>query len=116
MGDFGTAERDADCPVSLDMLGHLYRANPAAVPDILRHLPEDSRARLALFCYNRSHLRELALTVAADCSPVRLGELAGTLGQVLALQCKGKTHAFGIAAPVTGVRPKAKITLAGGRA
>jgi hypothetical protein len=42
--------------------------------------------------------------------------LAGTLGQVLAVQCKGKTHAFGIAAPVTGVRPKAKITLAGGRA
>jgi hypothetical protein len=115
MGDFGMAEPDATCPVSLDTLGQLYRANKLSVPDILRDVPEDKRARLALFCYNRSHLRDLALTIAETCDPVRLGELAGTLGQVLAAQCRSKVRSFGIEPGATGIRPKAKISLAGGR-
>jgi hypothetical protein len=115
MGDFGIAEPDATCPVSLDTLGQLYRANKMSVADILRDVPEDRRARLALFCYNRSHLRDLALTVAETCDPVRLGELAGTLGQVLAAQCRSKVRSFGVEPAASGFRPKAKISLAGGR-
>jgi hypothetical protein len=46
---------------------------------------------------------------------VRLGELAGTLGQVLAAQCRSKVRSFGVEPAVSGFRPKAKISLAGGR-
>ena len=43
----------------------------------------DVRAMLALFCYRRAHLHELALTIAASCAERDLVQLGGRVGSVL---------------------------------
>jgi hypothetical protein len=111
MGEFGLAEAEASCPVSLDVLGQLYRSDKSSVVEMLKDFPEDKRARLALFCYNRSHLRDLALAIAETCDASRLAELAGTLGQVLAAQCRGHLQNFGRESAPIG-HSRAKISLA----
>jgi hypothetical protein len=103
---------EADCPVPLDLLGQLYRAEPTCVTGMLRDVSEDRRARLAMFCYHRAHLRELGLTVAASCDAGRLAQLAGTMGQVMAEQCRAGVREFGGQAPHWA--PK-KISLASAR-
>jgi hypothetical protein len=113
---FGRLEFDATCPITLDLLGELYRADPITVNARLSGFSEDQRARVALFCYSRAHLRDLALTIAAGCDAARLGELAGTLGQVLAGQCRAKVRDFGGASMPFASRPKARISLGGARA
>lgn len=86
--EFGRAEADATCPVSLDLLGQLYKADEHGRSEILVALSEAQRARLALFCYNRAHFRELAVAIAATCDPEMLVALAGTVGEVLSVQCR----------------------------
>lgn len=111
--EFGMTDPNAECPVSLDLLGQLYRAAPASVADMLRDIPQDRRARLAFFCYGRAHLRELALTIAMTCDAARLAQLAGTLGQVLAQQCRRDVRDFGNGLTAHGAaHPRAKVTLA----
>ncbi len=112
--DFGAQEAEAICPVSLDVLGQLHRLDPAEALDGLRHLSDDQRARLALFCYGRAHFRDLALTIAASCDADRLGQLAGTMGTVLASQSRNRAGKFGAKATgLTGHR-KPKVSLADG--
>ena len=115
MGEFGRAEPDALCPVSLDALGGLYRADRDTVLETVRDLPEEKRVRLALFCYNRAHLRDLGLTIASSVDPGRLGELAGTMGEVLAAQCAARGLSFGTEPQVVAKasKPKMKISLGG---
>jgi|SRR4051812_13657412 len=104
---------EADCPVSLDLLGRLYRADPACVAEMLCDVSEDRRARLAMFCYHRAHLRQLGLTIAASCDAARLAQLAGTMGQVLAQQCR--MHVRDFARQTAPHWVPRKIALAGAR-
>ena len=46
------------------------------------------RARLAVFCYGRAHLRELARVIAATCEEADLVEVAGKLGATLFRQSR----------------------------
>ena len=46
-----------DCPVPIDTLSQLYRADPEALADQLQGIPEATRARLAIYLYGRSHTR-----------------------------------------------------------
>lgn len=111
-----SAEPDVDCPVPFETLKKLTSAErPADILEIVRAYPEVLRVRLALFCYNRSHLRSVALTIASSVDPVRLGELAGTMGEVLAEQCRARGLSFGTEPIVTGKtpKPKPKISLGG---
>lgn len=113
-----SAEPDVDCPVPIDTLRQLSTAErPADVLEIVRDYPETQRVRLALFCYNRAHLRTLALTLASSIDPVRLAELAGTMGEVLAAQCRDSGLSFGTEPVVTGkpAKSKPKISLGGPR-
>lgn len=96
---------DVTCPVPLDRLGQLYRADPVSAADMLTDLSDGQRMDLAFFCYGRAHLRPLGMTIAATCDAVRLAQRAGPLGQVLAAQCRQPL------ATASG----AKITLAGTR-
>jgi hypothetical protein len=48
------------CPIPLATLGRLYGGDERALADTLQTLTEPQRARLALFCNNRQHLRSLA--------------------------------------------------------
>ena len=71
------------CPVRDELLGEMYRANENGLPQLVESVSSDVRAMLALFCYRRSHLHTLALSIAASCSERELMELGGRVGSTL---------------------------------
>lgn len=75
-------EKDA-CPVEDELLGSLYRANPQGLPELVRSVPAETRAMLALFCYRRSHMQELALAIASTCELRDLVQWGGALGSAI---------------------------------
>ena len=71
------------CPVNDDLLGAMYRANEHGLPQLIASIAPDVRAMLALFCYRRSHLHSLALSIAASCTERELIQLGGRVGSTL---------------------------------
>ncbi|MGA2054969.1 MAG: hypothetical protein ABSG88_06645 [Bradyrhizobium sp.] len=71
------------CPVRDDLLGEMYRASEHGLPQLVESVSPDVRAMLALFCYRRSHLYSLALTIAASCSEHELIQVGGRVGSTL---------------------------------
>jgi hypothetical protein len=71
------------CPVRDELLGEMYRANENGLPQLVESVSSDVRAMLALFCYRRSHLYSLALSIAASCSERELIQLGGRVGSTL---------------------------------
>jgi hypothetical protein len=72
-----------DCPVSIDMLSRLYRADPEALSEQLGGIQEATRARLAGYLYGRSHTRQLGVRIAATCEGASLRRFAGFVGNAL---------------------------------
>src|ERR1700726_3303871 len=68
------------CPVRDELLGEMYRANPHGLSMLVESVSSEVRAMLALFCYRRSHLHSLALSIAASCSERELIQLGGRVG------------------------------------
>jgi hypothetical protein len=71
------------CPVREDLLGEMYRASENGLPHLVESVSSDVRAMLALFCYRRSHLHALALTIAASCDERELIQFGGRVGSTL---------------------------------
>ena len=71
------------CPVRDELLGEMYRANEGGLPRLVESVSPDVRARLALFCYHRSHLHSLAIAIASSCSERDLIESGGRVGSTL---------------------------------
>ena len=71
------------CPVRDELLGEMYRASENGLPQLVASVSSDVRAMLALFCYRRSHLYSLALSIAASCSEKELVEFGGRVGSTL---------------------------------
>jgi hypothetical protein len=71
------------CPVRDELLGEMYRANANGLPVLVESVSSDVRAMLALFCYRRSHLHALAVSIAASCSERELIQLGGRVGSTL---------------------------------
>ena len=71
------------CPVRDELLGEMYRANESGLAKLVESVSSDVRAMLALFCYRRSHLHSLALSIAASCSERELIQLGGRVGSTL---------------------------------
>jgi hypothetical protein len=71
------------CPVRDELLGEMYRASEQGLPRLVESVSSDVRAMLALFCYRRSHLYSLALSIAASCSERELIQLGGRVGSTL---------------------------------
>jgi hypothetical protein len=71
------------CPVRDELLGEMYRASPSGLPHLVESVSPEARARLALFCYHRSHLHSLALAIATSCSERELLEAGGRVGSTL---------------------------------
>jgi hypothetical protein len=71
------------CPVRDELLGEMYRANENGLAQLVESVSSDVRAMLALFCYRRSHLHSLALSIAATCSERELIHLGGRVGSTL---------------------------------
>ena len=71
------------CPVQDELLGAMYRASESGLPRLVESVSPDARAKLALFCYRRSHLHSLALAIAASCTERDLIMLGGRVGTTL---------------------------------
>jgi hypothetical protein len=71
------------CPVRDELLGEMYRANENSLSRLVESVSSDVRAMLALFCYRRSHLHALALSIAASCSERELIQLGGRVGSTI---------------------------------
>ena len=71
------------CPIRDELLGEMYRANENGLPQLVASVSPDVRAMLALFCYRRSHLYSLALSIAASCSEQELVQFGGRVGSTL---------------------------------
>jgi len=71
------------CPVRDELLGELYRASEHGLPKLVESVSPEVRAMLALFCYRRSHLHALALSIASSCSERDLIKLGGRVGSTL---------------------------------
>jgi hypothetical protein len=75
---------DSDsCPVRDELLGQMYRANEHGLALLVETVSSDARAMLALFCYRRSHLHSLALSIAASCTERELVHFGGRVGTTL---------------------------------
>jgi hypothetical protein len=71
------------CPVRDELLGEMYRANENGLPRLVESVSAEVRAMLALFCYRRSHLHALAVSIAGSCSERDLIQLGGRVGSTL---------------------------------
>lgn len=66
------------------VVGQLYRSEGHKVAELVSNLGADQRARLALFCYGRAHMREIGLAIAATCDASILIETGGpAVGEAL---------------------------------
>jgi hypothetical protein len=75
---------DSDaCPVGDELLGQMYRASEHGLPMLVEGVSSDVRAMLALFCYRRSHLHSLALSIASSCTERELVNFGGRVGSTL---------------------------------
>jgi hypothetical protein len=71
------------CPVRDELLGEMYRASEHGLPQLVASVSPDVRAILALFCYRKSHLHSLALSIAASCTELELVQAGGRVGSTL---------------------------------
>jgi hypothetical protein len=71
------------CPIRDELLGQMYRASEHGLPQLVASVSPDVRAMLALFCYRKSHLYSLALTIAGSCSEQELVQAGGRVGSTL---------------------------------
>jgi hypothetical protein len=101
---------DSDtCPVRDELLGEMYRASEHGLPILVESVSPQVRAMLALFCYRRSHLHALALSVASSCSERDLVNIGGRVGSTLyALSREAPADR---AAPSTSYNGRKPITL-----
>ncbi len=59
-----------------------------ALSAIVCQLPAMQRARMAAFCYGKSHLHELGLALASCCSPTELDDAFGRNARIVRMQAK----------------------------
>src|SRR4051794_11279480 len=105
---------DPNCPVSLDLLGAVYRAGEYDLPEILAQIPPLTRAKLAAYLYGKSHMHQLGLTVARACEREELTRAADEIGGVIYGQPRLKP-AKAAPTPAAPGAPK-KISLGGSSA
>ena len=75
---------DSDsCPVRDELLGEMYRASEHGLPMLVESVSPQVRAMLALFCYRRSHLYALSLSIASSCNERDLINIGGRVGSTL---------------------------------
>lgn len=74
---------EATCPVDLELLGLLLRSLEAGVFQIVDVLQPRQRAALAVLCFGRAHMRDLAILIARQCGDASLRAASGLLGEML---------------------------------
>jgi hypothetical protein len=95
------------------MLGELYRASPHGLDALIATVPAETRAMLAIYCYRRSHLAAIGLTIAASCDEYDLTTFGGQFGTVLFAKAREAPTVPKVEPHLVGRR---KISLASGPA
>ena len=75
--------QEEDCPVSDEFVAELHRSNPDEVDRMIASVDPYVRARLALYCYRRSHLFRVGLMAASACEEHQLTHCGGRAGFAL---------------------------------
>jgi hypothetical protein len=97
------------CPVRDELLGQMYRASEHGLPMLVESVSPQVRAMLALFCYRRSHLYSLSLSIASSCSERDLVHFGGRVGSTL--YALSREAPASRAAPSTSYNGRKPITL-----
>jgi len=101
---------DSDtCPVRDELLGEMYRASEHGLPMLVESVSPQVRAMLALFCYRRSHLYALSLSIASSCTERDLVSIGGRVGSTL--YALSREAPASRAAPATSYGGRKPITL-----
>ena len=98
---------DSDkCPVREELLGQMYRASEHGLAHLVESVSSDVRAMLALFCYRRSHLHSLAVSIAASCTENELVHFGGRVGSTLyALSREAPSSQVAVSSSYNGRKP-----------
>jgi hypothetical protein len=98
---------DSDkCPVRDELLGQMYRASEHGLAHLVASVSSDVRAMLALFCYRRSHLHSLAISIAASCTENELVHFGGRVGSTLyALSREAPSSQVAVPSSYNGRKP-----------
>lgn len=88
-------------------------AGPTDAAAIGETLPELQRARVAQFCYNRVHMRELGLRLASTCSLHTLRAAFGRAGDVVFKQSRDVEETLGALKHSSGHQSPKPISLKG---
>jgi hypothetical protein len=99
------------CPVAEEFLNTLLRLTPTDVTQQTNALPDDQRGRLAVYCYRRSHLRRLGLTIASQCSRRSLVEEAGHAGELIHFQATNMAATLASDTYMSSRIPKRQVSL-----
>jgi hypothetical protein len=100
---------DDDAVVPEDLVGRLLDCSESALLDLTNEFSPHERANLAMFCYRKTHLRQIGLSIAAGCDLATLVQAWGT-GLGRALYAQSRERALEAEAAPTHRRPK--VTLA----
>ena len=93
------------CPVRDELLGEMYRASEHGLPKLVESVSPQVRAMLALFCYRRSHLHQLALAIATSCTERELIEIGGRVGSTLYALSREPAARASVATSSNGRKP-----------
>jgi hypothetical protein len=75
-----------------EIIGRLHDCAPRSIDGLISNLPEGHRGNLAIFCYSRAHLHEVALAIAATCNLDALVHAGGKPGTFLFEQSRQRPH------------------------
>ena len=81
------SQEEVSVPSETEIFNQIL-AGPSNAIEIGESLPETQRARIAQFCYNRVHMRELGLRLASTCSMVSLRNAFGRAADVVYKQSR----------------------------
>ena len=90
-------------------LGTIYRATAGEARRLSLGLTEADRARLAMFCNARAHLREHGRAIATACTPDSLTREGGYAGRMLLEQSSATPDKWGAA-----THTEKRVSLGGG--
>lgn len=71
------------CPVSPSLLARMLRSSPQGLAVLVRTVPNEIRAALAVYCSRRADLASLGSAIAATCNESGLYAQAGEAGRRL---------------------------------
>jgi hypothetical protein len=95
--------------MSDQLLQRLY-AEPEKAAHFLAPMDAQTRARIAIFCYRRHHLRGAGLALAADCDLHALVEAGGYMGTLLYREARTPAERL----PLSETALRKRVTLASG--